>query len=100
MNYRAWDGESYTYWKNPIDNHWTWERNTGLKDNQNNPIYEGDLVQFKVLTGPHQVEETKAIVKYDPLYAMFVFDDWCMVDRIMRHSLQVVGNIHTGEEGH
>jgi hypothetical protein len=95
FKFRAWDGETFTYWNTILNNDWQWGQFTGIIDDNGKEVYEGDLVDIKVV--PYYKEYltySNQEVKYDEQYGMYVFgnEEFSMADKISE--IAVVGNIY------
>jgi len=107
LKFRAWDDHNneliyfddlYWFEENYVhhsgDNHKIIQQFTGMKDSNDKEIYEGDLIDFRVLhfgAETHEYKSEEEVIYKDKL-GMFVFgeDEYCMADRILE--IHVVGN--------
>lgn len=110
LKFRAWDNWSkefvyfddlywfeHNYVHHSGDNDLTIQQFTGIKDCNGTDIYEGDLLDFEVMTNYQEYEmQYSQKVEYDDELAMFVFgeDKWCMADHIKHDTIKVMGNTY------
>jgi len=86
-----WSRSSYSADHISFDNLEDWEQFTGLQDKNGKDIYEGDIIREK-LVGENKV--SLAVVEYEAPSFVVKRQEWLTV----RHSKEVIGNIHENPE--
>lgn len=77
---------------------YVYQQFTGIRDKNNLPIFEGDIIKYSFKLDPHGEAETHfGEVYYDENCASFLFDksfEWSLSDCcIIKRSIKVIGNI-------
>ncbi|MET3657880.1 YopX family protein [Sporosarcina psychrophila] len=86
------EGDTYISGESERLDHLIYQEYTGLKDKNQNPIYEGDIVDYEGLHKQVGVSGTLLIAKWNDQDACFTFGG-IRTDFAVRYG-EVVGNIH------